>query len=371
VNQPTQQTRRTATAARAGAEHTAGTLAQRLDATLIGPTDLPIDGLETIERAGPRHLTFIRTTEFANLWAASGAGAALVSRGIEVAGHDPTVRALLIVPDADLALIKALEVFAPERYSALPGIHPTAIIDPTARIGPDVSVGAYCTIGPESEVGQGSTILAGVRIARAARIGARCTLHANVVILDRCSIGDDCTLHPGVIIGADGFGFRASPDGRGLIKIPHIGTVEIGDHVEIGANSCIDRGKFGATTVGSGTKIDNLVQIAHNCRIGRSCIICGLCGLAGSVTLGDGVQLGGQVGIADNSTIGAGARLGAMSGLKGVIPPGETWVGAPARPATEQKRNWAVGWRLAEHVRTLRRLEAIVERELGEKKSQP
>lgn len=351
--------------------HTSGALAERLGAALAGPPGLPIDGLETIERAGPRHLTFIRSAEFARLWPASTAGAALVSRGIEVPGHDPARRALLVVPDADLALIRALEAFASRPAPPAPGVHETARVSPSAALGPGVSIGPFCAVGPDSHIGAGSTLLAGARIGRAVRIGERSTIHANTVILDRCTIGNDCIIHSGVVIGGDGFGFRPSADGRSLVKIPHIGTVEIGDDVEVGANSCIDRGKFGATIIGSGTKIDNLVQIAHNCRIGRNCIICGLCGLAGSVTLGDGAMLGGQVGIADNSTIGAGARLGAMSGVKGVIPPGESWVGAPARPASEQKRNWAASGRLAEHIRTLRRLEAIIDRELGEKKPGP
>ncbi len=167
------------------------------------------------------------------------------------------------------------------------------------------------------------------------------TLHPHVSVLDRCIIGNDCVLHAGVAIGADGFGYRPSPDGRGLLKIPHIGNVVIGDHVEIGANSCVDRAKFGSTTVGNGTKIDNLVQIAHGCRVGRSCIICGQTGMAGSVIVGDGVIIGGGVGVADNVEIGSGARIAALSGVTGNVPAGQTWMGAPAAPAGEWRRTYA------------------------------
>ncbi len=350
---------------------TSGRLAEILGAELRGRADLPIDGLEVLERAGPRHLTFIRSREFANLWADSHAGTALTTRSLEIPGHDAASRALLLVPDADLALIRVLDLLAAPPTAPPPGIHPTAVVDPTAQIGPGVSIGPHCTIAGGSAIGEGTVLVADVRIARGARIGARCTLHPGVVIQDRCTIGSHCILHPGVIIGADGFGYRPADNGRGLVKIPHIGIVEIGSHVEIGANSCIDRAKFGATTIGDGTKIDNLVQIGHNCRIGRSCIICGLCGLAGSVTLGDGAMLGGQVGIADNSTIGAGARIGAMSGIKGEIPPGESWVGAPARPAMEQLRNWSAFQHIAENAKTLRRLESAIQRATDDKKASP
>jgi UDP-3-O-[3-hydroxymyristoyl] glucosamine N-acyltransferase len=325
---------------------TTGGLAAHLGAELIGRADLPIRGLAIIDDAGPQDLTFIRSAEFARRWAGSRAGGAIVTRGLAVPDHDAASRALLVVPIADVALIRALELFAPPATAPTPGIHPSAAIDPTAEIGPGASIGPHCSIGPGSRIGQGTVLAAGVRIGRAVRIGAHCTLHPAVVIQDRCIVGDHCVFHPGVVIGADGFGYIPSPDGRGVLKVPHIGIVEIGRHVEIGANACIDRAKFGATTVGDGTKIDNLVQVGHNCRIGRACLICGGGGIAGSVTIGDGVIIGGQVGIADNSTIGAGARIGAMSGVNGVIPPGESWVGAPARPASEQLRSWAALGRL-------------------------
>jgi UDP-3-O-[3-hydroxymyristoyl] glucosamine N-acyltransferase len=159
--------------------------------------------------------------------------------------------------------------------------------------------------------------------------------------------------HQGVSIGADGFGYRPDPHGGGLLKVPHLGTVEVGDRVEIGANACVDRGKFGATVVGEGTKIDNLVQIAHNCRIGRSCIIAGLCGLSGSVTLEDGVVLGGNVGIADHVTIGAGARIGAKAGVMSDVPAGRSMLGCPADDLRAALRQMAAVRKLPDLIRGL------------------
>jgi UDP-3-O-[3-hydroxymyristoyl] glucosamine N-acyltransferase len=154
-------------------------------------------------------------------------------------------------------------------------------------------------------------------------------------------MGDYCIIHPNVTIGSDGFGYRPSPDGLGLVKIPQIGTVEIGDGVEIGAGSCVDRGKFGATTIGDSTKIDNLVQIAHNCKIGRSCVMTGQCALAGSVTLGDGVIMGGRAGVRDHVTVGAGAKLGAGTVVLSDVAPGKTLLGFPAGDYRQTLRIWA------------------------------
>ncbi|MCK4821889.1 UDP-3-O-(3-hydroxymyristoyl)glucosamine N-acyltransferase, partial [bacterium] len=161
------------------------------------------------------------------------------------------------------------------------------------------------------------------------------------VLRERCQIGNKCIIHPNVTIGADGFGYRPADDGKSLVKIPQIGTVIVGDDVEIGAGSCIDRGKFSATSIGNGTKIDNLVQIGHNCRIGRSCVIAGMTGVSGSVTIGDGVIIGGGVGIKDHVTIGNGARIGGKSGVISDVAPGQTVIGFPAGEYKKTLRQWA------------------------------
>jgi UDP-3-O-[3-hydroxymyristoyl] glucosamine N-acyltransferase len=305
-------------------------LAEKLKAELLGPGDILISSLAPLERAGEGALSFIRSPQYASRWPDSRASAAVITRSIRIPDHDPTRRALLVVDDADLAMIAALELFAPSAPPQAPGVHPSACVHPTARIGHGVSIGPNCCIGPASSVGDGARLAAGVTIGDGVSIGRACVLHPGVVIQDRCVLGDACILHPGVVIGADGFGYRPAPDGRGLVKIPHIGNVVIGNGVEIGANSCIDRAKFDSTVIGDGTKIDNLVQIGHNCRIGRACIICGLAGLAGSVTLGDGVTIAGGVLIADNLTIGDGAVIAGASAVMEDVPAGETWFGYPA-----------------------------------------
>lgn len=323
------------------AHWTSGGLSARFRAELIGPGDVAITRVDSLEDADASTVTFIRDARHATQWLSCRAGAVLVSRAAfnearESFANDG-VRAVLIVDDADLAMIELLADLAPDPF-ARPTVPAHRSIHPEAKVDPAAHLGAHVVVGPGSTVGAGTVIHANAVIGSNVRIGSRTIIQPGVVIQDGCDIGDGCILHPGVVIGADGFGYRPSPDGRGIIKIPHIGGVVIGDSVEIGANTTIDRGKFGNTTVGSMTKIDNLVQIGHNCRIGRGCIICGCCALAGSVTLEDGVTLAGGVGIADGRTIGRGASVGGRSGVMDDIPAGERWVGSPARPARQMLR---------------------------------
>lgn len=321
--------------------HTTGALAQALGAELVGPADLQLTGLDTLDNAAPGALTFIRSKEYAARWASSRAAAALVTRGIPVPGHDPAARALLIVDDADLALIRVLETLAPPPPPPA-GVHPTAAIDPTATLGAAVTVGPHCTVGARASIGDGTRLGPGVVVGDDVRIGRGCALAANAVVLDRCVLGDGCVLHPGVVIGADGFGYRPAPDGRGVIKIPHLGIVVLEDGVEIGANTCIDRAKFGATRIGAGTKIDNLVQIGHGVQIGRVCLLAGQVGIGGSSVVGDGVMMGGQAGIADNLKVGPGAKLAAKTGVLSDLPAGEAVFGTPALPVRMALRAHAI-----------------------------
>ena len=337
--------------------HTTGSIAEALGAELVGRRDIEVKRLDTLQRAGPGEMTFIRDEENSKRWGDTRASAALISKGLSFHGHDPESKALLVVPDADLALIRALELFAPPPPVRAPGVHPSAIVHPDAKIDPTAHIGPLCTIESGATIGPGSVLVARVHIGSGVTIGAKCTLHPGVTILDRCSVGNACILHAGVVIGADGFGYRPDPKTGAPIKVPHIGIVTIGHAVEIGANAAIDRAKFGATSIGDGTKIDNLVQIAHNCQIGRCCIICGQVGLGGSVTLGDGVMMGGASSVRDNVNIGAQAQIAGRAGVTANVEAGADRFGLPALPGREAMQIHSASRRLREMFARLRDLE--------------
>ena len=319
--------------------YSAAELATLLNGMLTGDPGREVSGLNFIDRARADEMTFIGSAAYISRWAESPAGVALVGRGLNVEPGDG--RAIITVDNADLAMARALELFAPPPPLCEPGIHPSAVVDPSALIGEDCCIGPCCVVGPRASIGAGSVLYAHVTVMDDSVIGPQCTLWPGVVIRERCRVGSVCILHLNVSIGADGFGYRPDPDGAGIVKIPQIGTVELGSAVEIGANSAVDRGKFGATSIGDGTKIDNLVQIAHNCRIGRCCLIAASCAIAGSVTIGDGVLMGGCVAVKDHLSIGAGARIGGGSGLIRDVPAGASVLGYPGMDSRQCLRSWA------------------------------
>lgn len=309
---------------------TTAELAQRLDARLEGAPSLRVHALGDLASAGADGLTFIGSVKYAPQWAACRAQAAIVTEGLVLPERPGT--AILWVKNADLAMAKALALFAPPPAAAAVGIHPSASVDPAARIGEQVSIGACAVVGPGAHIGDGTVLHAGVVVMGDARIGRQCILFPKAVVYDRCQIGDGCILHGGAVIGADGFGYRAADDGKGLVKIPHIGSVVLGRGVEIGANSCVDRAKFAATEIGDGSKLDNLVQIGHNCRLGRCVVIAAGVAIGGSSEIGDGVQIGGGANLADHLVIGKGARLAGGSSYMNDVPSGEDWGGTPGMP---------------------------------------
>jgi UDP-3-O-[3-hydroxymyristoyl] glucosamine N-acyltransferase len=315
------------------------TIAREVGGTVEGDSSLTVSGVEQIENAEPGHLTFIGGPSYIPLWRTSRASAALVNQDLAV--EPGAGRALVRVENADLAMARILELLEPVAPVPATGVHPDATVDATAVLGGGVTIGPGCFVGAGAHVGAGTKLYPNVTVLDETRIGANCILWPGVVIRERCRIGNGVILHPQVSIGADGFGYRPSADGRGLVKIPHIGTVVLGDGVEIGANSCVDRGKFSATSIGAGTKIDNLVQVGHNCRIGRCCVIAACTGVAGSVTMGDGVMVGGCVAIKDHLTIGSGARIGGGSGVMADVAAGQTVAGAPATDSRQALRQWA------------------------------
>jgi UDP-3-O-[3-hydroxymyristoyl] glucosamine N-acyltransferase len=314
-----------------------------------------VTGLDTVDRAKPGELTFVGNAKFAKLIPATKAVAVVVSADLELS---PEARAhtLLVVKSADLAMMAILERFAPPESLPAIGVDPAARVDPGAHVDPTARIAAGVTIARGARIGPGTTLFPGVAIYEDATISANCVLHANVVVRERCIVGNRVILASGVAIGTDGFGYRPSADGRGIAKIPHIGNVVLEDDVEIGANTCVDRGKFGATRIGMGTKIDNLCQIGHNVEIGRFVVMSGLTGVAGSTRIGDGCRIGGGCGIADHLTIGRGVSLAARSGVMSDIPDGATWGGFPAQEFRNALREIALVRKLPEWHRQLRHL---------------
>ncbi len=257
------------------------------------------------------------------------------------------------VTDGRLALAALTALFDERPRLATGERSERAAVHPTAELGAGVTLGPGAVVGPGARVGERSVIGPGCVLGEGAIVGDDCVLHASVTLYDGVRLGHRVVLHAGVVVGADGFGYAASP--RGAVKVRHLGGVVIGDDVEVGANTAIDRGTLDDTVVGAGTKIDNLCQVGHNVRIGRSCLIAGLTGIAGSAVVGDGAVLGGAVAVADHVRIGAGARIAGRSGVTKDVPPGETWAGFPARPYRQFARQLYLLDRLEDVWRAFRR----------------
>lgn len=315
-----------------------------LKGELVGSTDQQITGPEELTRAQNHHITFIGSRKFVKQWETSKACAAVVNDNLKVEAGEG--RALIRVKNADLAMAKILEAFDPGPPQFDIDIHPAANIDASATIGKGCKIGAGTYVGKNVVLGEGVTLYPNVTILDDTKIGNGTVVWSGTIIRERTEIGMFCIFHNNVSIGADGFGYRPAENGQGLVKIPQIGNVIIGNAVEIGANSCVDRAKFSSTIIGDGCKIDNLVQIAHNCVLGRSCIMAGASGLAGSVTLGDGVIIGGSASIKDHVTIHSGATIAAGSGVLGDVPAGKTYLGYPAAEARETLKQWVALRRL-------------------------
>ena len=315
-----------------------------LNGVIVGTTNQRITAPEQLELASESEISFIGNNKYTKLWETSKACAAIVNQDINIEPGEN--RAFIKVPNADLAMSQVLELFAPPAPHFDEMIHPSAVIHPTATVGEGTHIGAGCFVGPKVVLGDNVILYANVTILDECTIGNHTVIWSGAVVRERCHIGSNCILHPNCTIGADGFGFRPCPQ-RGLVKIPQIGNVIIGNWVEIGANSCVDRGKFSSTIVGDGCKIDNLVQIGHNSKLGKFCIMAGNSGLAGSVTLGNGVIIGGSASIKDHLTIGDGAIVGAGSGVAADIPAGKTMLGYPAVEARTALKQWAILKRMA------------------------
>ncbi|MEC4003655.1 UDP-3-O-(3-hydroxymyristoyl)glucosamine N-acyltransferase [Flavobacterium sp. SUN052] len=315
-----------------------------LNGEIVGTTSHSVSAPEQLEIASETEISFIGSRKYEKLWESSKACAAIVNEDISIEPGENKV--FIKVKNADLAMSQVLELFAPAPPQFSHEIHPTAVIDTTAKIGNGTRIGANCYVGPNVVLGENVTLYPNVTILDECIIGKNTTIWSGAVVRERCHVGAYCILHPNCTIGADGFGFRPCPE-RGLAKIPQIGNVIIGNNVEIGANSSVDRGKFSSTVLGDGCKIDNLVQIGHNSKLGKFCIMAGNSGLAGSVTLGNGVIIGGSASIKDHLTLGDGAMIGAGSGVAADVPAGKTMLGYPAVEARTALKQWAILKRMA------------------------
>ena len=324
-------------------------IAARVGGTLDGDGTVEIHGVSSIEEPIPGTLTFLADAKHAGRVAGLEVAAILLPLDGPAVSL-PAVR----VTNPYLAFVDLVEVFHP-LAPIEPGIHPTAVIAPTARLGANASIGPHAVVGDGVVVGPDCVLHAGVVVYPRATIGARFTAYARAVVREDVRIGDRVTVHAGAVIGSDGFGYL--PGTSGIRKIPQVGTVVIEDDVEIGANTTVDRAALGATTIGRGTKIDNLVMVAHGSRIGPYCLLAAQVGLAGGTTLGTGVMLGGQVGSAGHLTIGDGVKVAAQSGIHGDLEAGGTYGGYPAVPMPQWRRAMAAVAKLPTLLRRVRRLE--------------
>ncbi len=325
-------------------------IAQILGASLENASpETEIAGVAGIEEAGPQQITFLSNPKYSAMAKTTRAAAILVTPDFPAAGI-PVLRHT----NPYLAFARTLELFyQPPKY--LPGIHPTAVIDPSAKIGVGAHIGPYVVIDAGVVIGSDAVLLAHVVIYRGARIGDRFFAHSHAQVREYCELGNDVTLQNGVVIGADGFGF-ARDGAQGWHKIVQSGITQLADRVEVQANSCVDRASIGRSVVGADTKIDNLVQVGHGCKVGEHTMLCSQVGLGGSTQVGDNVILAGQVGVAGHLTIGNGAIATAQTGIPGDVAAGATVSGYPAIDNRHWLRAVAVFNKLPELAKLIRHL---------------
>jgi UDP-3-O-[3-hydroxymyristoyl] glucosamine N-acyltransferase len=324
-------------------------IVERLGGEAVGEPAAPLTGVATLDSAGPREIAFLANPRYRAKLATTRAGAVILGRGDRDAASMP--RIVSDNPYAYYARTVALFHPAPE---AVPGVHPTAQVDPTARVDAGAEVGPFAVIGPRCRVARGAVVGAHVTLGAGVEIGEGTRLNAGVTVYERCRLGARCIVHSGAVIGADGFGMAR--DGGRWIKIPQVGAVRIGDDVEIGANTTIDRGALDDTVIEDGVKLDNQIQVAHNCVIGAHTVIAGCTGISGSVTIGRDCMIGGGVGIVGHISICDRVTISGMTLVaKPITQPGTYTSGLPMMPHAQWLRSAAL----------LRRLDRIAGRPAG------
>jgi len=323
-------------------------IATKLQAQLTGDGQRDITGVNTIADAFGSELCFLTSTKHAKTLGQSAAAGVLVDKPM-----DDCDMPQLVVANVNAALITVLELFSP-KLTAAEGVHPRAIVEPTAELDKTVAVGAGAYIGHGVRIGPGTVIGPNCSVGENTTIGSQCRLDSNVVVYHNCQIGNACIIQSNSTIGAVGFGY-SFVDGQHRL-IPHNGGVILEDGVEIGSNSCVDRAKFGNTVIGAGTKVDNLVQIAHNVQTGKCCLMAGHVGISGSTKVGNGVVFAGASGSSDHVEIGDGAVLGAQAVATGKIEPGQTVLGLPARDVRKELKSKSVYRNLPELAKEVKQL---------------
>lgn len=331
-------------------------VAAAVGGTVVGDGEVTVLGVASLDRATPSDLSFLASPKYAKLLADCEAAAVLVTP--ELAEAPGKCRNRIVVARPHEAMLALLPRFYRMPKRPFVGVHPTAVIAPDAVIGEDVCIEAFTVIGAEARIGKGAWIGPHCVIGDAVTVGEQARFVSHVTLYPGSSVGDRVTLHAGVRIGSDGFGYVYANGAHQ--KMPHVGACRIEDDVEIGANSTIDRGSIDATIIGAGSKLDNLVHVGHNVRVGRLCLFAAGVAIAGSARIEDGVTLAGQVGVSGHLSIGTRAVITAQAGVIGSVPAGETWGGFPARPHREMMRSQAAVGKLPA---LLRRIEQLLKSE--------
>lgn len=345
-------------------EYTAAQLAEIVNGTIKGNADRKISGVNSLGLATEHNLSFLSTVKYRHKMDASKAGIVLIGENIAAEATDS--RTLIVCEDADRAFGKLCGLFTPEPIKYEPGVAPGAFIHPTATVDPSASIGPNAVIQEGATVGKNTVICGGAYIGHFAKVGDNCFISANVSIMHRCIVGNRVIIHAGASVGGDGFGF--TPTLRGLMKVPQNGIVQIDDDVEIGANSTIDRARFGKTWIKKGVKIDNLVHVAHNVIVGNSSVLIGQCGIAGSAELGCGVIVAAQAGVNGHITLGDGSRVAGASAVQKSVPPGVSVFGTPAETEKEFFERHTLPRKVKRLVTRIEELEAAIAALKGEKK---
>ena len=325
-------------------------IAEQVGARLEGNDSIVITGVAPIESADSEEIAFVANKKYAKFLASTNAGAVVIDT--ETSCAHPSI---LRHENPYLVFAKIIDLFYPTDPIHLAGISPAALVDEQTHIAPTAMIGPFCHIEAGTRIGENCRLISSVYLGKNVSLGDNCLIYPGVCIMDDSQIGKNAIIHSSTVVGSDGFGFVPTKDG--IKKIKQIGWVEIGDDVEIGSNVSIDRGALGPTQISRGTKIDNLVQIAHNAQIGENCLIVSQVGISGSTKLGNNVVLAGQVGLVGHIELGDGVMVGAQSGVHKSIAAGKTWFGSPAREIMETKRIEASLTRLPELFKRVRELE--------------